>query len=129
MLSCLSDVVGGWRGLVATQLLGDLPFAGQLAPGLQAAAEPPRLFGGRAEQSLGFYALRIGVVIQRVSARWREMARIAFASLTASNPRGVADPVTCFAATVTGAGRFLQPGNLPEDRVRPEYRAFPLSCR
>lgn len=108
--------VGGRRGLAAARLLGESLFAGQLAPGQQAAANPPRFSGLRSKESLGLYALRVSVVAERVRARWREHATIhsSLASKATSNPGGVADPETCFATTVAAAGLSLQLGKPPQ---------------
>src|SRR6476646_10732630 len=73
MLTYLSDAAAGRRELAEAPLLdvGDALFAGQLAPGQQAGAKPPRFSGLRAKESLGLYALRVSIVAERVSACWR----------------------------------------------------------
>lgn len=116
MLTYVSDAAAGRRELAAIQLLGDALFAGQLAPGQQAGAKPPRFSGLRAKESLGLYALRVSVVAERVCACWREHAAInpSLASKATSNPGSVADPETCFATTVAAAGFSLQLGKPPQ---------------
>lgn len=118
-----SGAAGGRRGLSGAQLLdfGDLLFAGQLAPGQQAGANPPRFSGLRAKESLGLYALRVSLVVERVCARWREIATInPPGSKATSDPGGVADPETCFATTVAAAGFSLQLGKPPQCCIRRE---------
>lgn len=103
---------------------GDQPFAGQLATSQQAGAKPPRLSGRRAKETLGLYALRVGVVVECVSAGRREHATVNpfMAGKATSDPWSVADPVTCFATTVATAGQSLQLGKPAQGRIRPEHR-------
>ena len=118
MLICVSDAAAGRRELAAAPLFGDSLFAGQLAPGEQTGAKPPGFSGLRAKESLGLYALRVGVVAERVCAGWREKTIINPAGHVASDPGGVADPITCFATTVAAAGFSLQLVEPPHDCAR-----------